>query len=123
MEWMMSQAGAVLAGVGAGAALLVAARFVPRMISKHFGSMLDRAMGNVAAIEDEGHRKFAEELAALLVRWAEYSIPDAKSGREKYAAVAEKIAEIVPGLKGKNARIQQMIESSVIRMKEELSRR
>ena len=103
--------------IGAGSVLVLGllARIVPNLVSKHFSKYLDKAL-DVEKPEDK-------ELVLALVKWAEIKFPDRGKGQERFKLAAEKLVGLLPFLKGKEAKIAQMIEEAVWRMDEELKKR
>ena len=109
--------------MGVGAALMVAGKFIPKFVGKQLAGGLGKAMENIAAIDDPKRKAFANELAGVLVRWAEYEIPDKGQGAARYAAVAEKIVTLIPALKKNKEKLAAIIENAVAAMDAELKKK
>ena len=121
-EWLGGNLGALVLGLGTGAALLVAGKFIPKFLGKQVADKLSKAMMDINAIADPKRKEFAQELASVLVRWTEYEIPDKGQGQARFAAVADKLIKFIPALKGKKVQLAGIIENAVAAMDAELKK-
>ena len=118
MEWITALLATTLGKFGAGTltglVLLLLKKKLPGLLANMFGKKLDKMLD----IKNQHDR----ELILNLVKWAEKRIGDVKgTGKVKYAMVAKKLDEWLPG--NHEDRIRELIEAMVIKMKAELLER
>jgi len=122
MEMITGWVGGLLGGVVLSGALLAIGKALPKFIGGKAASALSDAMANVDKIEDPVRQAKVRAVAKALVEWAEYEIPSKGEGRARYEAVAAKLVALIPALKGKDAKIADIIENAVAAMDAELKK-
>jgi hypothetical protein len=122
MEMLTGWVGGLLGGVALTAALAFAGKSLPKLLGSKAADALGAAMANVEKIEDPVRQQKVRAVAKALVEWAEYEIPDKGQGRARYEAVAAKLTALIPALKGKDAKIADIIENAVAAMDAELKK-
>ena len=97
---------------GLSGAMWAAKKYIPKMIGRYTDKWLDKALD----VEDPRDLEFVK----AIIRWVEYKVPDAGSGREKYALAAKKIVQFAPIMAKYEDKIFILIENSVMALDKEL---
>lgn len=113
-------------GIAVGALIPVAfwglMKLVPAKLANFVSGLLSSNLGKLDKIQDPIRKGLYMSLALDLVRIAEYEMPDAGMGKEKYKQVADKLCKVIPLLKGQEDHIEELIEAAVVAMDLELKK-
>jgi len=127
MEALLALVGGKIGAVGlfVGLPLLfvVLKKTLPKKIGAFFSSALGRGFADVDKMTDPIEKHLVMNIVLDVVKWAEYKIPDAGKGGDRYQLAAGKLCAMLPFLKGQDAKIAGLIEAAVMAMDEELKKK
>lgn len=118
---------ALIGKIGAGN-LLLATGFLgavilhcsQKLLGWYFSKNLLAGLTSIDDIQDPKRKELVKAIAYDCVRLAEYELPDKGQGEERFKIVSRRLCMILPFLKGHEAFVATLIESSVAVMDEEL---
>lgn len=122
LAWLSGKAGALAIGAAIPVVFLFVKKMLPARLANAIAGLLHTQMGKLDSMDDPIRRGLYMALALDIVRIAEYELPDPGKGKERYALAAKKLCAVIPLLTGQEARIEQLIEASVVAMDAELKK-
>ena len=105
----------LLAG-GSSAALMMLAKFLPKLVKKEAHKILEQALNPKST--DPKERELIQDVVLSIVKLAEYKIPDSGLGATRKACVMALLSKWIPGASAEA--FSNIIEQAVIQLDMEL---